>query len=186
MTTVFLAGSINIKRLHPLFIERLSNIVSSKLDIVVGDANGADASIQKSLLAKSAATVTIYCSGFRPRNNVGNWPVQNVFPKESAGTRAYFTAKDQEMAKVADYGLMMWDAKSTGTLSNVIELSKRGKKCVVFVNKDEAFITVSDIDGLKRLVNVMSETARIKAEKKIGLGSKIASVSNEQFGLPLL
>jgi hypothetical protein len=185
MTTVFVAGSINIKRLHPLFIERLSNIASSNMAVVVGDANGADTSIQKSLLAKNASPVTVYCSGLRPRNNVGNWPVQSVFPEEEAGTRAYFTAKDLEMARVADYGLMLWDAKSTGTLSNVIELLKRSKKCVVFVNKEKVFITVSDIDGLKKLVNVMSETARIKAENKIKLSSKISRISSEQLGLPL-
>jgi len=43
------------------------------------------------------------------------------------------------MADVADYGLMIWDAKSTGTLSNVIELLKRKKKAVVFVNKEKTF-----------------------------------------------
>ena len=185
MTTVFVAGSLNIKRLHPLFTERLSNIVSSDIDVVVGDANGADTSIQKSLLAKHTGNVTVYCSGSRPRNNLGNWPVQNVYPNHDVGTRAYFTAKDLEMARVADYGLMMWDSKSTGTLSNAIELLRRGKKCVVFVNKNKAFITVFDIDGLKRLVSVMSEPARIRAENKIRLSSKIASIASEQFDLPL-
>ena len=80
---------------------------------------------------------------------------------------------------------MLWDAKSTGTLSNVIELSKRGKKCVVFVNKDETFTTVSDIDSLKKLVSAMSEAARTKAEDKIALSSKLDSIAHEQFGLPL-
>lgn len=185
MTTVFVAGSIRIKRLHPLFAERLSNIVSSNMDVVVGDADGADTSIQESLAEKNAPTVTVYCSGPQPRNNIGNWPVQNVISEAESGTRAYFAAKDMEMAKVADYGLMMWDAKSTGTLSNVIELLKRGKKCVVFVNKSKLFVTVSDIDDLRMLVSVMSETARNKAENKIRLSSKIASIANEQFGLTL-
>ena len=45
MTTVFVASSIRIKRLHPLFAERLSNIVSSNMDVVVGDADGADTSM---------------------------------------------------------------------------------------------------------------------------------------------
>lgn len=185
MATVFLAGSMNIKRLHPLFMDRVANIVSSNLDVVVGDADGADTSIQTLLVEMNAASVTVYCSGLKPRNNIGNWPVQNVSSKAAAGTRAYFTAKDHEMAKVADYGLMLWDAKSTGTLSNVIELLKRNKKCVVFVNKNERFITVSDIDSLNELVSEMSEPARNKAEDKIGLSSKIDSIAHEQFGLPL-
>jgi hypothetical protein len=124
MTKVFIAGSMSIKRLHPNFLERISNIVSSHFEIVVGDANGADTSIQKALLEKNASAVTVYCSGLKPRNNIGDWPVQNVMPDAEPGTRAFFTAKDREMAKVANYGLMLWDAKSTGTLSNIIELIK--------------------------------------------------------------
>jgi hypothetical protein len=183
MTIVFIAGSMTISRLHPLFTDRLSNIISLKLDVVVGDADGADTSIQKALLERNAESVTVYCSGSRPRNNVGDWPVQNVYPKADAGTRAYFTTKDIEMAKVSDCGLMMWDAKSTGTLSNTIELLKRSKKTVVFVNKEKAFLTVSDVDGLKQLIGVMSETARLKAEDKIGLSAKVRSIDSEQLAM---
>ncbi len=38
------------------------------------------------------------------------------------------------MARNSDYGLMIWDCKSTGTLSNVIELLRDRKKTVVFAN----------------------------------------------------
>jgi hypothetical protein len=185
MTTVFVAGSMNIRRLDQRFVDRVANIVSSKFSIVVGDADGSDTSIQEVLLAMKAEQVTVYCSGPEPRNNVGNWTVHNVFPEAAQGTRAYFTAKDVEMAKVADYGLMMWDAKSTGTLSNVIELLRRRKKCVVFVNKQKEFFRVSDPVGLNELVNVMSDGARTKADSKIGLTSALAKFEREQLSLPL-
>ncbi|MQW28393.1 hypothetical protein [Sinorhizobium meliloti] len=42
------------------------------------------------------------------------------------------------MAENAEIGFMLWDSKSTGTLSNIIELTRRGKKTVVFVNKKDA------------------------------------------------
>jgi hypothetical protein len=118
MTTVFIAGSISINRLHKNVQERIGKIVSSGLDVVVGDADGADTSIQKCLRDYQAVKVT----GNVPRNNVADWPVHNVYSKAKAGSRAYFTAKDLEMARESDYGLMIWDCKSTGTLSNVIEL----------------------------------------------------------------
>ena len=51
MTTVFIAGSMNIKHLHPKVKERIENIVTSEFDVVVGDADGADTSIQQCLLA---------------------------------------------------------------------------------------------------------------------------------------
>src|SRR5262249_30819436 len=144
---------------------------------------GADTSIQRALMDMGASHVVVYCSGRVPRNNVANWPVHSVITGAEKGSRAYFTAKDLEMAEVADYGLMMWDSKSTGTLSNVIELLRRGKKTFVFVNKNKNFFTVSNIEGLKNLVGVMSEGARAQAESKIGLASKIASIA--QFRLPL-
>src|SRR5206468_1875838 len=134
MTTVFIAGSIAIKKLHPLFRERLVNIVQSEFDIVLGDADGADSSIQQALFDLKAKRVTVYCAGPKPRNNIGGWPVENITSDAEPGTRAFFTAKDMRMASVADYGLMIWDTKSTGTLSNVLELLRLGRKSVVFVN----------------------------------------------------
>ena len=61
----------------------------------------------------------------------------------------------------------------------------RPTETVVFVNKNKSFVTVSDIDDLKSLVSVMSETARNVAENKIRLSSTIANIAEEQFGLPL-
>lgn len=186
MTTVFIAGSISISRLHKKVQERIGKIVSSDLDVVVGDADGADTSIQKCLNDYQAEKVTVYCTGDLPRNNVAGWPVHNVYSKAKAGSRAYFTAKDLEMARKSDYGLMVWDCKSTGTLSNVIELLREKKKSVVFVNKSSDFIKVSDKAGLDLLVAFMSTHARAKADEKINLSSVIADISQEQFSLDVV
>lgn len=185
MTTVFIAGSISISRLHEKVADRINKIVSSDFNVVVGDADGADTSIQECLQRHQAGKVTVYCTGESPRNNVAEWPVHRVVSKAKAGTRAYFTAKDLEMARHSDYGLMVWDCKSTGTLSNVIELLREKKKSVVFVNKNKDFVTVSDKGGLERLVAFMSDHARAKAEEKIGLTAKIANIAHEQFSLDI-
>ena len=183
MTTVFIAGSISISHLHEKVQERISNIVSSDLNVVVGDADGADTSIQECLCSYRASKVTVYCTGEAPRNNVANWPVHHVQSKARAKSRAFFTAKDVEMAKNSDFGLMVWDCKSTGTLSNVIELLKEKKKSVVFVNKHKDFVTVGDQSGLHQLLHFMSEHARAKAEEKIGLSAKIAELNQESLFL---
>lgn len=183
MTTVFIAGSISINRLHRKVQERIGKIVSSELDVVVGDADGADTSIQKCLRDFQAEKVTVYCTGDLPRNNVADWPVHNVYSKAKAGSRAYFTAKDLEMARKSDYGLMIWDCKSTGTLSNVIELLREKKKSVVFVNKNSDFVNVSDKSGLNQLLTFMSVQARAKAEEKVNLSSMIAGISQVQLPL---
>lgn len=183
MTTVFIAGSISIDRLHDKVTQRIANIAASDLDVVVGDADGADSSIQQCLADYAARHVTVFCSGDRPRNNVGNWPVRNIYPNAAPGSRAFFTAKDIEMAKASDFGLMIWDSKSTGTLSNVIELIGEGKKSVVFINKTMEFVTVSDAATLQDLLASMSEHARAKAEGKIGLSARLQKLSQKQFTL---
>lgn len=183
MTTVFIAGSISISHLHDKVRERIGKIVASDFNIVVGDADGADTSIQHCLSDHQAKNVLVYCTGDKPRNNVAAWPVHKVHSKARFGSRAYFTAKDLEMARSSDYGLMIWDSKSTGTLSNVIELLARNRKSVVFINKNKEFMTISGKADLDVLLGFMSEHARARAEEKIGLSSRLAELAQTQFAL---
>ena len=87
------------------------------------------------------------------------------------------------MAEAADYGLMIWDAKSTGTLSNVIELLSRKKKSLVFVNKEKEFKVVGDVNQLKELITFMSDHAQQKANEKIKLFDRISSLKHDQAEL---
>jgi hypothetical protein len=180
MTTVFIAGSMNIRKLDPQVQERIDNIVNSGFDVVVGDADGADASIQEHLFNRGAVKTTVFCSGDQPRNNVGAWPVHTVETQYEPGSRAFFTAKDLRMAQIADFGLMVWDAKSTGTLSNIIELLSRDKKSVVFINKEKLFKTVGDIGQFEELLRYMSDHAKRKAEDKISLFDRVAALKHRQ------
>ena len=181
MTTIFVAGSITIKELDPLIVERLKKIVDKNYCIVVGDANGVDVSVQQALQQLQCKTVTICSSSPKPRNNVGKWPVNVVKTHSRRGTREFYTAKDIQMAEMADYGLMVWDAKSTGTLSNVIELLMRKKKSVVFINQKREFFIVKSTDDLEALVNCMSAADYSRAEEKIKLNQKIAQLKNQQM-----
>jgi hypothetical protein len=181
MTTVFIAGSRNIKNLHEKVKERINNIVSSQYDIVVGDASGADSSIQEHLREQGAKNVIVYCTGPQPRNNIGGWSICSIKSDAPSGSRAFFTEKDIKMAQVADYGLMIWDTKSTGTLSNAIELLKQKKKSLIFINKNKEFKTISDVTHLESLVSLMSEHSISKANEKISLFDNIIKLKNEQF-----
>ena len=187
MTTVFISGSKSIKKLDERVKDRIDNIVSTAVNVIVGDADGIDSSIQEYLANKGARNAVVYCSGARPRNNRGDWSVATVHTDLAAGTRAFYTAKDLRMADEADFGLMVWDAKSTGTLANVLELLARRKKSVVFVNKDKEFHVIREISDLKSLVSRMSEQALLKAEAKVSLKKRLAeledrAVQNELFG----
>jgi hypothetical protein len=182
-TKVFIAGSMNIKHLDSKVKVRIDNILAQDFEVVVGDADGADTSIQAYLSNHGTTKATVFCSGERPRNNVGNWPVQHVETTHPQGSRAFFTAKDIRMAEVADFGLMIWDTKSTGTLSNVIELLARKKKSVVFVNKAKLFKKISTAEQLEELLSYMSEHAKQKADEKIKLFDRINLLKHEQIGM---
>ena len=55
------------------------------------------------------------------------------------------------MAEAADYGLMLWDGKSKGTVNNVVNLS-RDHKPVMYVAPTRQFRTVKTFDDLRDLL----------------------------------
>jgi hypothetical protein len=183
MTRVFISGSMRIKNLDSNVIERINNIISSQYEVIVGDADGVDSSIQSYLKSKNVRLVTVYCSGRNPRNNIGHWNIKSIETNAKSGTREFFTAKDIVMADDSDYGLMIWDSKSTGTLSNCIELLKRNKYSLVYINKNEEFIKVKSVDDLKKLLSFMSESAFFKADLKLKINSWIESSQFSQASL---
>ncbi len=183
MKNIFISGSMRIKNIHSLVIERIENIIKEQFTILVGDADGVDALIQKILADKSYENVKVFCTGNIPRNNIGRWELVTIETDHKPNTRMYFTAKDLEMAKRCDYVLMIWDSKSTGTLSNVYELLKAKKISIVFVNKLKKFVQVKEIQDFEYLVSIMSESALEKANKKIKLKENIFRYKNKQLSL---
>jgi len=183
MKKIFISGSMNIKNINPKVVKRIDNIIKSEFSVIVGDASGSDSSVQHILKNNKYQNVTVYCSGNYPRNNIGNWQIKPIETKHQANTRAFFTAKDLEMAKDCDYGLMIWDSKSTGTLGNVLELLSQKKTSIVFVNKFKEFLQVDDVSSFEKLVSMMSDVARLKAETKIHFSTRINKLKHRQLNL---
>ena len=86
------------------------------------------------------------------RNNVGNWPTRQVDAPRGARGFEYYSLKDRAMAEAAEYGLMLWDGKSKGTVNNVVNLSRDHKPVVVYVAPTKQFRTVKTFDDLKDLL----------------------------------
>ncbi|MFT3727863.1 MAG: putative addiction module antidote protein [Terricaulis sp.] len=131
MSTVFVGGSRQISRLSTLVQDRLENIVKSGHDVIVGDANGGDKAVQRYLLEAGYKAVTVYCSGSTSRNNLGAWPERRIQAPKSAKGFEFYAIKDREMALSADFGLMLWDGKSAGTMLNILRLVRAHKKAVL-------------------------------------------------------
>ncbi len=134
MKTVFVGGSRRVTRLDSAVTARLRRVTELGLRVIVGDANGADRAAQQALVALGYGNVSVFCTGEAPRNNLGRWPVHAIAaPTNARKDRSFYTAKDRAMTEEADFGLMIWDGESAGTLANVLRLLRRGKKVVVYV-----------------------------------------------------
>ncbi|ETR70838.1 MAG: hypothetical protein OMM_02945 [Candidatus Magnetoglobus multicellularis str. Araruama] len=190
MNKIFISGSIRIKNIDKKVEKRIDNIINSNFPILLGDANGVDTSVQKFIKSKAYKNVIIYCSGEHVRNNIGRWKVKKIHTGHYKKTRLFYTAKDIQMAKECDYGLMVWDTTSTGTLNNVYELLRQGKKSLVFLNNMKEFILVSNVDEFQKLLSFMEKSSFEKADKKVQLKQKIQglkcihkniTVSNQTF-----
>jgi hypothetical protein len=152
MSTVFLSGSRRLSRLNEAIRARLKNMVDSGMDIIIGDANGADRAMQEYLARTAYQNVTVYCAGDKCRNNVGNWASRFVKVDSRLRGRDFYAKKDKAMAALADFGLVLWDGKSVGSINNVYELVVREKKVVVYYSPDHKFCTITSKEQLQDLL----------------------------------
>lgn len=151
MTTVFLSGSRKVTRLPKEVVDRLDSMIDSDLDIVVGDANGSDRLMQNHLNARQYRRVQIFHSGSVYRNNVGSWPAVQVEVEDGISGRDFYARKDRQMAEIADFGFVVWDGHSEGSITNARVLASKGKKSVIYVVPKHLFVVVrgsEDIDSL--------------------------------------
>jgi len=146
MTTVFLGGSRHVSQLAPVVRSRLDKIIDQRLAVIMGDAPGADRSLQHYLHARGYRNVTVFCSGNMCRNNVGDWQIRKVAAGPRSNGFAFFAAKDREMAREADFGLMVWDGQSSGTIMNALRLLSQGKKVAVYSVAEKRFTDLGSQD----------------------------------------
>ncbi len=152
MTTVFLSGSRKISRLDEDVRNRLSNIIKKEFRVIVGDAQGADKAFQTYLANMDYSNVIVFCSGSECRNNVGGWDVKRVSVDVKFKGRDFYTQKDKAMAGQADYGFVLWDGESPGSISNVMEMLNRNKRAVVYLSPEKQFYAVSHLDDANKLL----------------------------------
>jgi hypothetical protein len=160
VSTIFIGGSRQVSRLPLAVKERLDNIVASGHPVIVGDANGIDKAVQKHFLDRQYDGVTVFCSGSTPRNNLGTWPIRTVDAQQATTGFQFFAAKDREMARAADYGLMIWDGKSPGTVLNVMRLAIAGKIAVLFNTSEQQVVNIKSLEGWNAFLAQCSDALR--------------------------
>ena len=180
MNTVFIGGSRHLSRLPSEVKERLHNITGSGARVVVGDANGADKAVQKFLHDASYKNVTVFCSGDDCRNNLGQWETRNIKPSKHLKGFDFYAAKDREMAREADFGLMIWDGKSAGTVLNILRLIRAKKKAVLLNVPDKQTMTFKASNDWARFISHVSSDFRNDLRKRATPDEWMPSQEQEQ------
>jgi hypothetical protein len=106
MIKVFIGGSQSITKLPATVAARIDNIIDSDFTVLVGDAIGVDACVQKYLAKKAYANALVFCTGVC-RNNAGGWKTMVVSANAGEKGFDFYALKDREMAREADYGFML-------------------------------------------------------------------------------
>lgn len=151
--------------------------------VLLGDASGVDKAVQKYFADKHYNSVIVFCAGSSCRNNIGGWEIRHIRVDRSSKDYKFYMAKDVEMAREADYGFMIWDTKSGGTLSNILELLEMGKKVLVYIGPRKSFAKLHTIEDLRHLLQAFpAGTIRI-FDSKFNLVQRIQTEAPNQLQL---
>jgi len=183
MKTIFLSGSRGISRLNEDIRSRVQNIIESGFRVIIGDANGADKAFQKFLADSGYKKVVVFCAGTTCRNNMGAWEVREVAVDPDLRGRDFYTQKDKEMAATADYGLILWDGKSAGSINNVFELLKRDKTAAVYFSPEQSFYDIKQLQDAQNLLSRCDEKAIDTIKKKIKLSTVTRNLETASQGV---
>ena len=179
MKTVFLGGSRKTKALNELIRKRLENVMEQHLDVLIGDANGADKAMQTYLADRGYRHVTVFCSGSECRNNIGQWETRHISINGNEKNFKFYAAKDTAMSEEADYGLMLWDGVSKGTLNNALNLVEREKQVAIYFSPKKEFFNIQSLDDIKSLLSKCSLEDRRVFDNKIGLTKRVGSFPSQ-------
>lgn len=150
------------------------------LDIVIGDANGADRAMQAYLFELAYQNVTVFCAGSHCRNNVGGWKSNVIVVDPTLTGRDFFAKKDQAMAAIADFGFVLWDGKSAGSIRNVFEMLKNQRKTVLYHSAESRFYNISILDEIMAILNKCDPETFEDINKKARLGRAIEQLRSQQ------
>lgn len=166
MNTVFVGGSRHISLLPEPAKHWLDDVIEKSCSILVGDANGIDKAVQKYLANENYDDVTVYCSGESCRNNIGQWATRCINASGNKKKFQFYAAKDREMAREAEFGFMIWDGKSPGTVLNVLRLVRASKKAVLFNMQEKQALTFNSKTDWDTFLMQCTDTLRQDLENR--------------------
>jgi hypothetical protein len=154
---VFIGGSRAVSKLSAPLRARIDDLIQRGDTILIGDANGADKAVQKYLAKRNYRNVMVFCME-ECRNNIGGWPTRSVTPPGERRDFTYYSAKDFVMVREAKCGVMLWDAKSKGTLQNMLNLVEAGKRTLVYFAPTKGFHVLATEQDLQTLLSLCEKS----------------------------
>ncbi len=139
--------------------------------------------MQDYLFQKAYSNVEVFCAGNICRNNVGKWPARIVEIEKSARNFQYYAVRDSKMSDEADYGFMLWDGQSKGTLNNVLNLLELHKPALVYLTLNKKFFSLKNQNDLAGLLSFCEQKNLDEIDGDIKLRTRMAS--SAQFTLSL-
>lgn len=176
---VFIGGSRAVSRLNAVIRARLDDLIKRGCTVLIGDANGADKAVQSYFAKNDYANVIVFCID-HCRNNVGAWPTRNIQPPPGSKGFSYYAAKDFVMAQEAQCGVMLWDARSKGTLQNMLNLIGAGKRTLVYFAPTKDFHVLANQRDLQALLAHCEKRDIDNATRAIGMKAPL-----DQLRMPL-
>lgn len=164
MNKVFIGGSRRISRLNQKVTKSLDKFIHSEYTLLIGDANGADKAVQSYLANISYTNVIVYCMKNGCRNNLGNWKTKVIKAPSAVTGFEYYVLKDAAMINDTDYGFLLWDLKSKGTLNNIINLLKAHKTAVVYLSTTK---TLHELSTISDIVPLLTRCNNVVLEKLV-------------------
>jgi hypothetical protein len=172
---VFICGSRAVSKLNATIRARLDDLIGRGCTIFIGDANGADRAVQTYLAKRHYSDVVVFCVE-ECRNNIGAWPTRRIDPPNERKDFSYYAAKDLVMCKEAQCGVMLWDAKSKGTLQNMLNLVRAGKRTLVYFAPNRDFHVLANAQDLQTLLARCQKRDLDAASRGLGLKTPLTQL----------
>lgn len=162
---IFIAGARSVQNLDASVQQRMMTICQKGYDVLVGDCYGVDASVQRFYSNLGYSNVTVFASNGKARNNIGGWNIRNVAVPSCVHGFDFYKQKDIAMTNEADYGFMIWDGKSRGTLNNTINLIMQHKTVLMYLTTIDRMVVIKTLDDLNKVVGVCTPKTQVTYSK---------------------
>jgi hypothetical protein len=89
------------------------------------------------------------------------------------------------MVEEADYGLMLWDGQSRGTLTSIVDLVRKEKQVVVYISTDKSFYTLRQSGDLATMLRRVDPAALQRIDHDLQLSETTGASSRKSDSVSL-